>query len=822
VSIDSTPHRWAMGPAVDPGFAARVERIAAAPERQAREEFWLSGYVELVADDPLQSLVAILAQIYGQAPTRANGKPRTLVAEIRYLTTNPECGIALPMSSFMPQRADKPEGAHGASLESALAQLHKATGNRLKKAKRIGLTVAFDLEVIARTLRPLFSPDPEVRKSAASIRWTDADMQLALFGELARERSFGVQKIGLAGGFSPQLNHAQCLLQTPAAAAPQDYGIAQTGRNTIVGIVDFGCDFAHPSFRTGARLTGSRILALWDQNQHNSAQGVPPVVNVNGVPCGFGYGALFTRSAIEAALTQWLATPTPDPAGPYALLGYDPHAHHFTAAAPGSVNGPDGAHGTFVMEAAAGGRRTVPQNTDPAAQPCGVAPDAEIVFVQVRVRVLPDGRRELDLDDVLHGVAFIFKVAESKGLPCVVNLSLNTMSGPHDGDGHFDRELAALLRSGNAGPNPDARGRAVVIAAGNVPDSSVQALRWQHFTDQAAAGTPVTFHWRMAPKDLTRNVVEIWYDATDAWLQVTLVAPNQHPFGPVKPGERWTLTAKGHWVGSVMGSQLGTALDADGMLIQTAPVATAQQSPEEEEEEEDDQALAQEIQAPANPAAVPGRHIIRLELGDVARRPVKWTVVVEPVPHANPLAPVGQPVRFHAWLERDDEGPSGLAREGQPPLSVDARDRPCTIGTLSCGPDAIVVGGYSTSSGHLKPWKLSGRGPSRRGDIFKPDLAAPAHYVTLIRSRRGNGLAGSLARVTGTSVAAPFVTGTIACIYQAVPTATLADVRKALVETAQSLPGQPAMPGLTGQPAGWNPVVGHGRLNPAGVLARFT
>jgi subtilisin family serine protease len=817
VSIDSTPHRWAMGPTVDPGFAARVERIAAAPERQAKEEFWLSGYVELVGDDPLQSLLAILAQIYGQAPTGANGKPRTLVAEIRYLTTNPECGIALPMSSFMPPRAGKPAGAHGASLESALAQLHKATRNRLKKAKRIGLTVAFDLEVIARTLRPLFSPDPEVRKSAASIRWTDADMQFALFGELARERSFGVQKIGLAGGFSPQLAHAECLLQTPAAATPQGYGIPQTGQNTIVGIVDFGCDFAHPSFRSGAKGTRSRILALWDQNENNTVPGSPPVVTVNGVACEFGFGRLFSRAAIEAALAQWQATVPPHPTGPYGLLGYHPHDKHYTAAAPGSANGPDGAHGTFVMEVAAGGRRTVPENTDAAAQPCGVAPDADIVFVQVRVRVQPDGRRELDLDDVLQGVAFIFQLAESQGLPCVVNLSLNTMSGPHDGDGYFDRTLATLLRTGSAGP--EARGRAVVIAAGNLPDSSVQALRWQHVSDQAAAGAPVTFHWRMAPKDLTRNVVEIWYDATDAWLQVTLVAPNHHRVGPVKPGENWTLTAKGHWVGSVMGSQLGTALDADGMLIQTAPVPPAQQSPEEEEE--DEQAPAQGIQAPDNPAAVPGRHIIRLELGDVARRPVKWTVVVEPVPHANLLAPVGQPVRFHAWLERDDEGPSGLAREGQPPLPVDDRDRPCTVGTLSCGPDAIVVGGYSTSSGHLRPWKLSGCGPSRRGDVFKPDLAAPAHYVTLIRSCRGNGLAATLARVTGTSVAAPFVTGTIACVYEKDANATLADVRKALVETAQPLPGQPAAAPLPGQPAGWSPVLGHGRLNPAGVLARF-
>ena len=105
----------------------------------------------------------------------------------------------------------------------------------------------------------------------------------------------------------------------------------------------------------------------------------------------------------------------------------------------------------------------------------------------------------------------------------------------------------------------------------------------------------------------------------------------------------------------------------------------------------------------------------------------------------------------------------------QTPQQIDPKDRSCTIGTLSCGPDAIIVGAYSTAIGHLGPWGLSGHGPSRRGDIFKPDLSAPGHYISLVRSRRGNGQSATLASVTGTSVAAPFVTGTIACVYERAP-----------------------------------------------------
>ena len=795
--LDSNKQQWGMGHQVDPDFEARVWRIAAGLGKDAAQEDPASGYIELAGGNPLDSVHALLAQIYHQPPATPDRDPTLqepmLVKEIRFLATDPKCGIALPMYGFMPARVE--------NLESAMALLDKATKGRLREARDIRLTVTFHLQVVARALRRLLSRD----ETPTGRRWSDRDLEQLLFGARL-ERSFDVQRVGLAGTFSPQLASAQRLLQTPPPADLQDYGFTATGRNTIVGIIDFGCDFAHPSFRTGARGTGSRILALWDQNEKTASPGSPPTVAVNGVKYVFGYGRYFQRDAIELALAQWQGAAQVDPDGPYTLLGYDPHENHYTSKQPGSAGGPEGAHGTHVMEVAAGGRRTVPAGTDPAAQPCGVAPDADIVFVQVRVKLLPDGRRELDMADVVEAVSFVFRVAESKNLPCVVNLSLNTMSGPHDGDGYFDMNLATLLRSGAAGN--DAKGRAVVIAAGNLPDSSVQAMRWQHVTDLVAA-TPVEFYWRMAPRDLTRNIIEIWYDATDGWLEVSLESPEQQLFGPVKPGKVLALETNGQWRGSVIGSRLVTELDAEGALVQPAQVQPAPQPQDDPDQ-----------QAPVNPDAVPGRHVIRLELGDVSSTPVEWKVKLRVMtPDGNP-PPSGGAVRFHAWLERDDNGPSGLSRGNQPPGPIDA-DRPCTIGTLSCGPDAIVVGGYSTCMGTLGPWGLSGHGPSRRGTTFKPDLAAPGHFVSLVRSRRGNGLPQTLARVTGTSVAAPFVTGTIACVYERAPQASLAAVRNALVQTALPLPGAAVVQPLPGQPAGWSSDLGHGRLDPAAVLARF-
>ena len=796
MSIYSIRQRWGMGPRVDPHFDAHVGRTAARLRDGKNGPRSVPGYVELDGERPWLVLQALLAVLYDAPPEPAmlsralaavglQAPPPTWshVREIRYLTTDAGCGVALPMHDFMPppgQAGDLAE--RRAALKKQIDRLDALTRGRLRKALSIGLTVSFDLEIVAGGLEPMFGRE----RLEGGRAWADDLVLRVLFGGmlpglrlralsgLVGSAPFHSQKLGLAGGLRPQLANAMRLLQTPPlpAAGPLHYGMAETGRGTIVGIVDFGCDFAHPSFRTGAQLGGSRILALWDQN----GTGAAPVVQVNGQGLNFGYGRLIARQDIEAVLAQCQADPSQDP---YALLRYDPHQNHYTAKAPGSPGGPLGAHGTFVMEAAAGGRRAVGVAAG-APAPSGVAPDADVVFVHVRLQVTADGRRILDMNDVVDAVAFIFHVAEQANLPCAVNLSLNTMNGPHDGDGYFERRLASLLRSGSAGPH--AEGRAVVVAAGNLPDSSVQALRWQHLIDDVAGGAPVAFHWCMASQDPTRNFVEIWYDATDALLQVTLVSPEGEVLGPVAPGEAAELMEGAEWRGTVIGSR--PASEAETGFVPAADGAAV-------------------------------RHVILLQLEGPAEGPAEWQVRVELAPNA----PAGASVRFDAWLERDDEGPSGLSRDSPPTQAVHPRDFRCTVGTLSCGHDPIVVGAYSTFSSRPSAWGLSGHGPSRRGDIFKPDIAAPGHFVTLVRSRQAF-LPGPLTYVTGTSVAAPFVTGTIACVYQRDPKATLAQVRAALIQAARPLPGAAIVP-TPGAPATWSPDLGHGCLDPAAVLALF-
>lgn len=767
--------RQGMGSGFDPHFDARAGRRAATPEGWPDNRALVAGYIELSGDRPLDDLESLLERMFlsvpgpharaserrqderrkDERPSRPAPPAAGLLAEIHYLLTDPRCGLTLPMRDFMPSAHQDPDRAE--AFRAVIAQLHARTKGRLKLAARIDLVVDFNFNAIGASLN---SARTHALEAARHGREPDSALRFdqVVRGSLSM-KPLGTFRIGLSARCRPQLANAMNQLGSPALGGPLDYGIAQTGENTVVGIVDFGCDFAHPSFRTAAPGNPSRIAALWDQNDGPTV--LRPMVTVEGETFHFGHGRLFTTKEINTALAS------PDP---YKALTYDPHANHCSAFEPGTDNGPKGAHGTFVMEVAAGGERTVGGEV---LRPCGVASKADIVFVQVRPAWYGD-RRSLDLNDVVKAIAFVFHVADSRNAPCVVNVSLNTMSGPHDGDSEFDHRISMLLRSGKAGV--EARGRSVVVAAGNLPDSASQSLQWQHMAGVATEGVGVEFSWLIGRQDTTLNSIEIWYDAPQAWLQLTLVSPDGQRLGPIQPGSAEDIFCDGQWCGCIIGSCAAPEVPTPGV----PPPATSGVD----------------------------RQCIYLELEIEVEVMQMWRVIVEVAPGSPQASPAR--IAFDAWLERDDDGPSGLCRY-DPPQAVDSHDLARSIGTMSCGADAVVVGAYSAAFTPAGRWGLSGNGPDRRL-VCKPDVSAPGHFMTLVRSRRGQGEAEPLALgECGTSFAAPFVSGTIACVYQIAPNATLAQVQAAVTETAIRMGNDPT----------WTPDLGRGMLDPKGVLRYF-
>jgi subtilisin family serine protease len=212
-----------------------------------------------------------------------------------------------------------------------------------------------------------------------------------------------------------------------------------TGKNTIVGVVDTGIDLSNPDFQS---TTGTRILDLWDQPACPNPQSPVGSYSCPTQPPnsqGFTYGAECSQLMIESGTCGTPPSGCCERDFAYGATCENPVTTFFPLYAP--EEDCDG-HGTHVAGIAASNGRAAPAGTY-----IGVAPQADLVIVK------SDG----SLADVIDGINYVFKVAAAKGEPASVNLSLGTNEGPHDGSDMFETMLDALT-----GP-----GRLISVAGGN-------------------------------------------------------------------------------------------------------------------------------------------------------------------------------------------------------------------------------------------------------------------------------------------------------------------------------------------------------------------
>src|SRR5918912_222973 len=94
-----------------------------------------------------------------------------------------------------------------------------------------------------------------------------------------------------------------------------------------------------------------------------------------------------------------------------------------------------------------------------------MAPDADLVIVKASRQ--NDGSDDFLTTDVINALKFVEQKAAELNEPFVINLSMGSQLGPHDGTEPDERAIDNLVNSG--------AGRAVCVAAGNEGDSSVHA-----------------------------------------------------------------------------------------------------------------------------------------------------------------------------------------------------------------------------------------------------------------------------------------------------------------------------------------------------------
>jgi subtilisin family serine protease len=120
--------------------------------------------------------------------------------------------------------------------------------------------------------------------------------------------------------------------------------------------------------------------------------------------------------------------------------------------------------------------------------------------------------------------------------------------------------------------------------------------------------------------------------------------------------------------------------------------------------------------------------------------------------------------RYHAWIERDLAKPGAQSR-----FDPNAASPAYTLGTIATSPLVITVGAYDAHAEDAPLAPFSSCGPTRDERRDKPELLAPGVDVLAARSipRGAARQEGLLVERSGTSMAAPHVTGVVAALFEA-------------------------------------------------------
>jgi subtilisin family serine protease len=534
----------------------------------------------------------------------------------------------------------------------------------------------------------------------------------------------GVRKVQLARYLRPDLNvsavEVRANLEHAASGSPPVYA-GRAGAGIIVGDVDSGIDFTSPDFRGSDGKT--RILYIWDQNVAGTA------------PSGFTYGTEWTKSQIDNT--------------PAAVTHQDTDGHGTNVA------------GVLVGNGSATGC------SQAAYRYVGMAPEAE--FIEVATDFSDAG--------IIDGVNYIFQKAAALGKNAVVNLSLGSQAGPHDGSDAFTSSIGALTGAGQI----------VVASAGNDQEDNIHARLTTTSTTVGTDKFTFTIPTYSYNSGTLNDYVLIagWYDpAASVVIQLK------------GPGAADTLTC-GYT--SYRSRSSGTT----GSTMYIANMNSAQGF-----------------------GGTSTARQFEIEIYDASssQRPRAGTWTVNVIPNGS--ASLG--ARVDAWIYAAQLGAAGVL-----PAMVTNKDLTTVVGDPGNGTNIIAVGAYSTkavwySCGSSATYtfspapalnaiaSFSSAGPRRDG-VLKPEITAPGFGVATTHSSFAGALAGTGWDVddgvheiqAGTSFSAPHVAGAAALYLQAHPGATPAQVRTALESTARTDAYTGTVPNAT-----W----GYGKLDVYGLF----
>ena len=400
-------------------------------------------------------------------------------------------------------------------------------------------------------------------------------------------------------------------------------------------------------------------------------------------------------------------------------------------------------HGTHVAGIAAGNG-----GGSPRGGWRGVAPAADLAIVKTT----------MDTVDIATGVEHIFNVADERGQPCVVNLSLGGHYGAHDGSSVVERTIDDL-----SGP-----GRIVTVAAGNEGSARLHAGIDLDPARTEPARWVADFELEVQliqGQLLGMLTVQIWHQHEDT-LRVQLRSPI---------GELFSVAAE-------------STADFDRGSIY--------------------------VEAQHSRARYNGDHVTTFAVFTSPQSQYRtgWSIIVDEAARGD--APVGA---VHAWILRQDmghfsQGDSQSFLVGMPGTAFSA----ITVAAYAtrkgwaAEPDG---GSIQRSAVNLEEIGFfSSPGPARDRQN-KPDIAAPGQWLLAPLSSAApvSAVPGwqrawkhPYAAMQGTSMAAPYVAGAIALLLEESPRLDWAEVKRRIINTARQ--DRFTRPG-------WNARWGYGKLD---------
>lgn len=476
-----------------------------------------------------------------------------------------------------------------------------------------------------------------------------------------------------------------------------DLSRAFTGKDVVIGFLDSGMDFNHPDFTNEDSTT--RVMHIWDQTRPTGSN----------TPPQYGYGQEWDSTGIQDGL---------------------------------STHSDANSHGTKVTGIASGNGRMDSTYT-------GVAPESDIIMVEIAFN-------SDFLSNVADGIDFILRKAKDAGKPAVINGSLGTYFGSHDGLDITARLIDNMLL--------DEPGRVMVCAAGNAGNNRF------HLGYDLSADT--NFTWFSFYNQLGFAYFQFYADTNrfgNAYFSI----------GANRPSD-WSEADETPWLN----------LKEDFTYVNDLAFRAFDLY------NDSSQRLAQ------------------IELY-VERSQGRYTVDVVVAPDTNNLLFSFQTTgegRFDSWSSTSLTGTSNFRgnnlpdTNAYPPIKYykgpDAANT--TVSSWACSPNVITVGSFvnrnswpnyrgdtTTRSGIVSDFHpASSVGYSRIG-VVKPDVVAPGQLIlttstlsqlNTLRSARPQDVApsGWHSIFNGTSAACPLVAGVVALFLEQYPESPTEEVITAI------------------------------------------